>query len=195
MFDQHICANQSQSLLFASPNDQHPENEILNAGQSERMLNWQFAKDVLAAEGCSAGTLALPPRKKQRFAEPPPPRKSIGDAHPDAKKRLALVQHLCEDSPDYLAQVLMHSIQHLQRHSDGIVSMKAINWEWMTSTLWDSLILFKQARLEATDGMAKDGDRLTSTQFEKAREHMRQEGFLKLDRKQRIRTLLFSIPS
>ena len=24
--DHHICADQSQSLLFASPNDEHPEN-------------------------------------------------------------------------------------------------------------------------------------------------------------------------
>ena len=85
-----------------------------------------------------------------------------------------------EESPDYLAQVLMLPIQHWNRHSDGIISKTGINFEAMTSTLCDSLILFKQARIEATDGMAKDGDRLTPTHFERALEHMRQEDFLKL---------------
>ena len=65
VFDQFISEDQSMALLFASPRDQHLENEMWHAGQPLRMLIWQVGEETLEAEARDAGP---PARKKQRSA-------------------------------------------------------------------------------------------------------------------------------
>ena len=46
-FDYFIYEDQSMALLFLTPTEEHPENEILQAGQSLRMLIWQVGAQAL----------------------------------------------------------------------------------------------------------------------------------------------------
>ena len=62
-----ISEDQSMALLFVSPTEEHPENEILQAGQSLRMLIWQV------------GAQALTPCMRRS--------QSSGDVHPAAESQ------------------------------------------------------------------------------------------------------------
>ena len=70
MVDHFTCEDQSMALLFASPRDEHPENEILHAGQSLSMLIWQVGEEAPAAEApaAEARDAGPPARKKRRSA-------------------------------------------------------------------------------------------------------------------------------